>query len=132
MSCNNITIKQNNNEIYNFNKDKHLVCLLGEEAQKVANYFKNKKIITTTQYRKFYDKVIELAQKAQNSSNFEVEVLPFVKMLISKAQYSANRKACRYEFVKFMKKSINGVENKEHLDNFKLFLEAIIGFMPRK
>jgi CRISPR type III-A-associated protein Csm2 len=118
-------------------EDKKLADMFGEKAGEIAkdlNVYKQKgKIIvgiTTTQYRKFYDEVLKLNEKA-NGVDFDMEILPFVKMLVSKVQYSNTRGLCGANYVELMKMSISKVDSKEELQNFKLFLEAIVGFMPK-
>jgi CRISPR-associated protein Csm2 len=119
--------------------DKKLVEMFGDKALHIAEklketYKKDKPHITTTQFRKFYDKVLELNDKAQNLSQdeFEIKVLPFLKMLNSKVAYAKTRGVCGNNFEILMKESINKVSTPEELQNFKYFLESIIGFMPKK
>jgi len=90
--------------------------------------------ISTTQYRKFYDKVLELSEKAEglDKKDFDNKILPFVKMVVSKVAYSKSRRHCGNNFEMLMKDSIKKVNSEEELRNFKLFLESIIGFMPKK
>jgi len=88
--------------------------------------------ISTTQYRKFYDKIVELNEKAQGlEKEFNSKILPFVKMLVSKVEYSKSRKHSGENFSILMKESIKKVNSQEELQNFKYFLEAIIGYMPK-
>ncbi len=87
--------------------------------------------VQNTQIRKFYDKVLELDDKAK-LEDFS-EVLPFVKMLNSKVAYASQRKSggsklVNGEFVQMMNECINQIDSKEKLNNFKLFFEAVIGF----
>lgn len=115
-------------------EDKKLAVMFGEKAEKIAKELNDggrDSDISTTQYRKFYDEVLKLNEKAMGV-DFDVEILPFVKMLVSKVQYSNSRNACGDKYVEFMKTSISKVNSKEELENFKLFLEAIVGFMPKK
>ena len=81
------------------------------------------------QIRAFYDYVIKLEQDAQ-TQNF-IEILPFVKMLNSKAAYSKARGRASYEFVKMINICVNQVKEKEDLRVFKLFFEAVIGFSKK-
>jgi len=121
----------------NFKDSKALSKLFGEEAQRIANMLnsgKGKADISTTQFRHFYEKILELNEKAQglNKDEFEVKILPFVKLLNSKVQYSRSRGHSGPKFEEMMKKSIKQVNSAEELKNFKYFLEAIIGYMPKK
>lgn len=82
-----------------------------------------------TQMRAFYDYVIELEQKS-NTEEFS-EILPFVKMLNSKAAYSNARKHSSSEFVEMINKCVAQVKTKDDLRVFKLFFEAVIGFSKK-
>ena len=120
-----------------FKETEALVELFGDEAKRVAELLNDggfRPDITTTQFRQFYEKVLELHDKAQGLSvpEFNVKVLPFVKLLNSKVQYSKSRRNCGERFEKMMDKSIKVVNSAEELKNFKYFLEAIIGYMPKR
>ncbi len=120
----------------NFKNTKELVKLFGEEAKRVAHLLNDggfRPDIKTTQFRQFYEKILELNDKAQGLSRpeFEVKILPFVKLLNSKVQYSKSRRHCGDKFEKMMDKSIKAVNSAEELQNFKYFLEALIGYMPK-
>ena len=119
----NISFKTNDNK---------LAEMFGDKAQKIAQKLDGD--VKTTQFRKFYEKVLELNDKAQNlnTDEFNSQILPFVNMLNSKVQYSKTRRLCGDNFVKLMEISIKNVNSVEELQNFKYFLEAIIGFMPKK
>jgi len=105
--------------------------MFGDLAEKVANKLHNDKI-TSTQFRQFYDKVLELNNKAQSSpDDFDSQVLPFVKMLKSKVAYSHSRNHSGDHFKVLMDTAIGKVNTAEELQNFKYFLESIIGFMPQ-
>ncbi|WP_148799191.1 type III-A CRISPR-associated protein Csm2 [Campylobacter concisus] len=82
-----------------------------------------------TQMRAFYDYVIELEQKS-NTEDFS-EILPFVKMLNSKAAYSNARRHSTSEFVEMINKCVAQVRTKDDLRVFKLFFEAVIGFSKK-
>ena len=91
--------------------------------------------VQNTQIRKFYDKVLELDDKAKrlDEEEFGEDVLPFVKMLNSKVAYASQRnsaggKLVNKAFVDMMNSCIAQVDSKERLHNFKLFFEAVIGF----
>ena len=119
----------------NFKDTKALSELFGTEAERIAKLLNDggfRPDISTTQFRQFYEKILELNDKAQGNENFDVEVLPFVKLLNSKVQYSKSRRNCGDRFVTMMEKSIKEVKSAPELKNFKYFLEAIIGYMPKK
>ena len=125
-------------------EDGRLAELFCEKAQKMAKLLndrerkkredKYKPDISTTQYRKFYEKILELNEKGKglNPNDFKIKILPFVKMLNSKVQYSKERKHCGDSFVVLMETSIKSVNSADELQNFKYLLEAIIGYMPKK
>ena len=118
-----------------FNDTKKLAVLFGDEAKRVANLLNDggySADISTTQFRQFYEKILELNDKAQGNENFDVTVLPFVKLLNSKVQYSKSRRNCGERFEEMMDKSIKAVNSETELRNFKYFLEAVIGYMPKK
>jgi CRISPR-associated protein Csm2 len=79
-----------------------------------------------SQVRNFYDKVLELEQRAKQEA-FE-DVLPFVKMLNSKVAYAVSRRVASKEFEEMMHLCIEQVKTKENLTVFKLFFEAVLGF----
>jgi len=92
------------------------------------------KKISTTQFRKFYDKVLELNNKAKNiqEKDFNTKIKPMLSLLYSKVNYSFIRGKAGNNFKEIMFKCLNEVDSKEKLERFKLFLEAIVGFMPKK
>ncbi len=88
--------------------------------------------VKKNQLRNFYDKVLELEEKAINTdeNEFKRKVLPFVKMLKSKVAYAKNKQTSPVNkaFELFMNNAIDQIMNKEEFLNFKYLLEAIIGF----
>ena len=121
----------------NFDNTEKLVELFGDEAKRVANLLNDgvsSADISTTQFRQFYEKILELNDKAQGLSlpEFKVKVLPFVKLLNSKVQYSKSRRNCGERFETMMDESIKVVNSAIELQNFKYFLEAVIGYMPKR
>ena len=121
----------------NFDNTEKLVELFGDEAKRVANLLNDggySADISTTQFRQFYEKILELNDKAQGLSlpEFKIKVLPFVKLLNSKVQYSKSRRNCGENFEEMMDKSIKVVNSATELQNFKYFLEAVIGYMPKR
>jgi len=127
-------------------ENEKLVDMFGDIADKISKKLNDRdrkkesgyrEDISSTQFRKFYDKVLELNDKAQGLSDkdFKVKILPFLKMLNSKVQYSETRGHSGKNFVELMKTSIDRINEEDgakKLQNFKYFLESIIGFMPKK
>ena len=129
-------IKAMNDFNPSFEETEALARLFGEDAKDIAKLLNDGygADISTTQFRQFYEKILELNDKAQglNKEEFDVKILPFVKLLNSKVQYSKSRRNCGERFEMMMDKSIKAVNSAEELQNFKYFLEAIIGYMPKK
>jgi CRISPR type III-A-associated protein Csm2 len=96
----------------------------------IANEGKNG--VEKNQLRNFYDKVLELYEKSQNSTNrdFNSKVLPFIMMLRSKAYNARNRQPARVNdaFIQFIDYSLNQIDDKESFENFRYLFEAIMGF----
>ena len=119
----------------NFSDEKHLSEMYKEIAFAVVTLIRfQKEKISTTQFRKFYDKVLELNNKAKNiqEEEFNVKIKPMLNLLYSKVTYSVTRRQAGNNFKKIMFKCLDNVNSKEELERFKLFLEAIVGFMPKK
>lgn len=95
-------------------------------AEKIPG-FNNK--MKSTQIRNFYEFVLDLYDRSQKE-NF-AEVLPFVKMLNSKANYAKERGVASAEFVEMMNKCVNQINSVKELEVFKLFFEAVIGFSKK-
>lgn len=133
-----------------FEKGEQLADLFSEKAKSVAELlkkdyiyaydkktqerYKQNKETKITQFRKFYEKILELNEKAKglNDEDFNIKIKPFVKMLNSKVQYAVTRNVAGENFKALMETSIKAVNSKDELQNFKYFLESIIGFMPKK
>lgn len=130
--------------------DEDLIKIFEEIAQEVTkklkddyilkyNYhakkeYKNKKEMTSTQFRKFYDEIIKLNinSKGMNNREFQKHILPFIKMIKSKVANSHSKGNSGNNFKVLMDISIAKVNSQEELQNFKYFLESIIGYMPKK
>jgi CRISPR-associated protein Csm2 len=91
--------------------------------------------VEKNQLRNFYDKVLELEEKAVNieDDKFGSNVLPFVKMLKSKVAYAKNRQTAPINraFELFMNTSIDKITDKVSFMNFKLLFEAVVGFYKK-
>jgi len=105
-------------------------------AQKWALVIANEgRGVEKNQLRKFYEKVLELYERAQNVSEeeFRQKILPFVMMLRSKAYNARNRQPSTVNdaFVEFMEYGLKQINNKESFENFRHLFEAIIGFYQK-
>ena len=91
--------------------------------------------VEKNQLRNFYDKVLELEEKAINSdeNEFKTKILPFVKMLNSKVVYASNKQqgSVNKAFVIFMQEALKQINSKETFQNFKYLFEAVIGFYEK-
>jgi len=119
--------------VLDYKKDPELFSATAQEwAEGICDWNERNKDcrVKPTQLRNFYDKVMELEERARKEP-FN-EVLPFVKMLNSKVAYAKTRKHVSNEFVDMMNQCIAQVDSPESLKTFKLFFEALIGFYPKK
>ena len=91
-----------------------------------------RKAVHSNQLRNFYDKVLELHEKAQKRRESWEDILPFVRMLNSKVAYAKTRGHVNDDFVEMMTQCIVQVDSPQKLEIFKLFFEAVIGFYPKK
>ena len=132
----NISFKEEDGQLAELfsSKAEEMAKLLNNRERKEKEGKAYKPDISTTQYRKFYEKILELNEKAKGLDEvaFKIKVLPFVKMLNSKVQYSKERGLCKTNFVVLMETSIKAVKSAHDLQNFKYLLESIIGYMPKK
>ena len=117
----------------NLKNSENLSKLFGEDAQEVAKQFNdgNRPEISTTQFRKFYEKVSSLLEEAESLNNDEFKTIidPQFVILKSKSNYAKERKVASENVVKLFS---NKISNVEELKNFKLFMESVIGYMPKK
>jgi len=116
-------------------EDNKLANMFSQDAKDLAHFLNNESsIVSTTQFRKFYEEILKLSEKGLGleQKEFETTILPLVKLLISKAHYVKSRGHCQEGFVVFFEMSIEKVNSVHELQNFQLFLESIIGFMPKK
>ncbi|MDD3465740.1 MAG: type III-A CRISPR-associated protein Csm2 [Campylobacterales bacterium] len=101
--------------------------LFNETAKKTASAISGTK---STQIRNFYDYIMDLEEKAQNGELFS-EILPFVRMLNSKANYARERRVASAEFTQMLSKCVSQISTPKQLTTFKLFFEAVIGFSKK-
>jgi len=112
-------------EILDFS-DENLKFLLNGGAFVVAKTFEfEKNSITSTQFRRFYEYVLKAIQRNEERAFFQLSAF---------VAYAKNRKKAGEFFYELMQKSLTKLEqdNYKYIDNFKLFLESILGFMPKK
>jgi len=103
-----------------------------ELAEKVANEGKSQ-TNKSTQIRKFYDVVLKLNQKAQNTraSEYKTKVYPFVVMLKSKVANAKSRGLIGNNFEKMINSCVVQANTKDKMELFKLFFEAFLGFYKK-
>lgn len=107
-------------------------------AQKWSRVIANvDKGVEKNQLRNFYDKVLELEEKAINTvddDEFKIKVLPFIKMLNSKVVYAKNKQqgSVNQAFVEFMQEALRQINDKKSFQNFKHLFEAVIGFYEKE
>jgi len=94
-------------------------------AAKTLNSKINREI-TTTQFRRFYEYVLKAVSRKDKTAYYQ---------LSSFVDYSKNRGKAGEFFYELMERSLdklsqNNYDDKE-MQNFKLFLESILGFMPK-
>lgn len=109
----------------------NIAKLWSEQLEKESDRTSNK----INQIRSFYDKIMELNEKAQNmlsDEQYKKEVFPFVIMLNSKVAYAKTRSLVSTSFVSMMNQCIEKSNSISKMNNFKLFFEAVIGFYPKK
>jgi len=110
-----------------FDLNEELTILLTKRAQELAREIYESRI-SKSQIRNFYDKILEYRDKVVKEKKDFEEVKPFIKMLISKAEYAKGRKVITQEFAQFIKSGVDQIESKEDLKRFQLFFEAMFGF----
>lgn len=118
-------------------EDNKLAQMFSQDAEDLAHFLNDGSPhpkVSTTQFRKFYEEILKQSEKASGleQKEFEISILPHVKLLISKAHYANSRNNCQKDFVEFFQSSVEKVNSAHELQNFQLFLESIIGFMPKK
>ncbi len=111
--------------------------LFGDVAKKWSEQLEKESDRTSNkinQIRSFYEKVMELNEKAQNMTDetYKKEVFPFVIMLNSKVAYAKTRSLVSNSFVSMINQCVEKSITIKKMNNFKLFFEAIIGFYPKK
>ena len=113
--------------ILNF-EDESLKYLLNGGAFVAAKTLNSKinREITTTQFRRFYEYVLKAVSRKDKTAYYQLN---------SFVNYSKNRGKAGEFFYELMERSLDKLSQDNYDDkemqNFKLFLESILGFMPK-
>lgn len=101
--------------------------LLDKEAFEYADKFV-KEELNSTQLRRFFGEFRQLEKKIKSKS-FE-EVKPLIKMVKSKASYSANPKKRKIPiiFKNFLVDNLDKIHDEKDFEAFMLYFEAVVGF----
>ncbi len=106
--------------------------LLDKEAEKWARLFvkEEKKKLTANQLRKFYNEFKALEKKVKVDKKGFEKTLPLIKMVKSKAAYSANPENQKIptRFKDFLWEHIDAINEERDFDAFILLFEAVVGF----
>ena len=107
--------------------------LFDDVARRTAETIaENRKSNKPTQLRRFYDEIVMWENKAnQHPSKFD-EYLPFIRMINAKAAYALGRNLVDDNYVRLINESLKQVDSTKTLRNFKLFMEAFMGFYKEK
>ncbi len=117
--------------------NKDLFDSVAQNAAKSISEAKNE-LNKPTQLRRFYDEIVMWDQKLttvhddkRRSEKF-LEYLPFIKMLNAKVAYAKGRKLVDNNFVELINHCLKQIDSYQDLKNFKLFMEAFMGFYKEK
>lgn len=106
---------------------KELFDTIADECAKTISETVKKEVNRATQIRRFYDELVMWNDRADSDEKF-TEVLPFVYMIKSKVAYAKGRATVDSTFQEFINETIGQIDNRETLNNAKLFMEAVMGF----
>jgi CRISPR-associated protein Csm2 len=90
----------------------------------------------STQLRRFYDEIVMWDQRIrqlredERASVYGAKYLPLIKMLNAKAAYAESRELVDRNFVELLRHGLSQLspDQPETFYNFKLFMEAFMGF----
>jgi CRISPR-associated protein Csm2 len=85
-----------------------------------------------TQLRRFYDEIVMWENKTSQHPEKFTDYLPFIRMLNAKAAYAKGRKLVDDNYVKLLNDCLKQVDSDKTMRNFKLFMEAFMGFYKEK
>ncbi len=109
-------------------RNENLKYLLNGEAFVTAKILNSKinREITTTQFRRFYEYVLKAVSRKDKTAYYQLNAF---------VDYSKNRGKAGEFFYELMERSLDKLSQSDYKDeemqNFKLFLESILGFMPK-
>lgn len=115
------------------------VKLLDEEANKIAQSFVvrdsrnprklvSKQTLSSAQLRRFFSEFRQLEKKVKVKDFNEVK--PLIKMVKSKASYSANPSNPKIPatFKNFLINNVDQIDTRKEFEAFMLHFEAVVGF----
>ncbi|MBF0185221.1 MAG: type III-A CRISPR-associated protein Csm2 [Magnetococcales bacterium] len=109
-------------------------ALFDEIAQKVARRVamdgsRPKASNKPTQIRRFYDEICLWAEKIDEDEEKFKKYEPLIRMINAKAAYALGRnKLVDQDFADLLRHGLRQVDSAEKLADFKLFMEAFMGF----
>jgi len=110
--------------------DKIDASLFDEIARDMAKKLaENSRSNKPTQLRRFYDEICMWSERVEMEEKKFDELLPFIRMLNAKAAYAKGRNGLVDDnFVNLIRHCLSEVKNPKTMKNFKLFMEAVMGF----
>jgi CRISPR type III-A-associated protein Csm2 len=88
--------------------------------------------VSSNQARKFYDDFLLLQKRAKqckDEQEFKDKILPLVMFSQAKLAYAVGRKTITKDFQKTLVEKIKKIENRNDLDTFLLFYQALIAYL---
>jgi len=115
------------------NPSRDLFDAIAEQAAKtIAESGRRNDCNKSTQLRRFYDEIVMWDQRIRQNKDEYGKFLPLIKMLNAKAAYAAGRKPKLVDehFVGLLHHGLGQLtpEQPRIFENFKLFMEAFMGF----
>lgn len=107
-----------------------LTKFVSEEAEKIAKEWSESRA-TKGQVRKFYSELKRLEYLMNISGSREdkfKEMLPNIKLFISKVSYDKNRSVLKNEVAEWLQKGLRQINTISDFDVFIIKYEAILGF----
>ena len=96
------------------------------KAKKLADAGRNKN--TPHQLRKIYDELLDWCQKVEHNPDKFDDYLPLIQMINAKVAYVKGRDHVDDNFHHFINHCLKQIKDKQSLQYFKLFFEAMLGF----